>query len=163
MDFASSTFQKAAGAIRLSRRHKCRDSLIISICNHDRARTCEEIVECESHLSGSFKRSAIRLISLGTRWPGIARQNRPQAEQSQTSRLNPNSVRSSAISPSVRLRHQQYMHTAIICVAPFSGIHLSDEKRRTLPSHVVVLFPLPLFFDHGVVKIAPDSFVDRFV
>src|SRR5215468_2959081 len=49
MDFASSTFQKAAGAIRLSCRHKCRDSLIISICNHDRAGTCEEIVECESH------------------------------------------------------------------------------------------------------------------
>ncbi|SRR6266540_3828337 len=48
MDFASSAFQKAAGAIRLSRRHKCRDSLIISICNHDRAGTCEEIVECES-------------------------------------------------------------------------------------------------------------------
>src|SRR6266508_177624 len=52
MDFASSAFQKAAGAIRLSRRHKCRDSLIISICNHDRARTCEEIVECESHYIG---------------------------------------------------------------------------------------------------------------
>src|SRR5215813_5694403 len=49
MDFASSTFQKAAGAIRLSCRYKCRDSLIISICNHDRAGTCEEIVECESH------------------------------------------------------------------------------------------------------------------
>jgi len=49
MDFASSTFQKAARAIRLSRRHKCRDSFIISICNHDRAVTCEEIVECESH------------------------------------------------------------------------------------------------------------------
>src|SRR5215475_9781292 len=52
MDFASSTFQKAAGAIRLSRRHKCRDSLIISICNHDRAGTCEKIVECESRYIG---------------------------------------------------------------------------------------------------------------
>src|SRR5215470_14748104 len=49
MDFTPSVFQKPARAIRLSRRHECRDSPIGSICNHDRAGTCEEIVECESH------------------------------------------------------------------------------------------------------------------
>src|SRR5262245_34507788 len=48
MDFASSVFQKTTRAIRLSRRHNCRDSPIGSICNNDRARTCQEIVECES-------------------------------------------------------------------------------------------------------------------
>jgi len=49
MDFASPIFQKAAGAIRLSRRRECWDSSIGSICNDDRAGTCVEIVECESH------------------------------------------------------------------------------------------------------------------
>ena len=55
------------------------------------------------------------------------------------------------------------MRTSILCAAPFRGIDLSDEKRRTLPSGVVVLFLPLLFFDHEVVKIARDSFGDRFI
>ena len=55
------------------------------------------------------------------------------------------------------------MRTSILCAAPFGGIDLSDKKRRTLPSGVVVLFLPLLFFDHEVVKIARDSFGDCFI
>ena len=61
MDFASPIFQKAAGAIRLSRRHECWDSSIGSICNDDRAGTCEEIVERESHDVGFIQTFGYRL------------------------------------------------------------------------------------------------------
>src|SRR5262249_1012571 len=130
MDFASSTFQKAAGAIRLSRRHKCRDSLIISICNHDRAGTCEEIVECELRYIGFIQTFGYTLDITRDQMARHREAEWPQAEQSQTIRLNPNSVRSLAISPSLQLRYQQYMRKAIICAAPF---RFSDLSNKSLP------------------------------
>src|SRR5215468_10703336 len=130
MDFASPIFQKAAGAIRLSRRHECWDSPIGSICNDDRTGTCEEIVECESHDVGFIQTFG---YTLDITRDQVARHREAESAASRAIADNPlesefgsfvghftfYSVAESAI-------HAQ----AIICAEPF---WVSDLSNKRLP------------------------------